>query len=155
MIASAEYKVLKQEPVFDAKAKRNFFIRALEELVAIGATIILWMFLLSTLYNKLYVEVNGNLERMVLILLVSFVLTVVLLGGWQFYNWFRYHNKGRRKEFKAQSLEEVGRLYGISLDNMELLQEIRNVAVVEFKNHRYYYCIAGQEPIEIGMLRRQ
>ena len=155
MIANTEYKESKWEPVFEAKERQNFIIRVLEQLIAICATIVLWMFLLVAFYNKIYVETNASLEHVGEILLTSFILTVALLGGWQFYNWFRFHNKGRRKEFKPQSLEEVGMLYGISLGNMERLQEIRNVAVVEFKNHCYYYCIDGQNPIEIGMLRKK
>lgn len=155
MTASVETLERKKEPVFDARNRRSLLVRALEKLVAICATIILWMFLTMTLYNKLYVEANDSLLHVALIMVLALALTVLLLGLWQFYNWFRYHNKGRRKEFKPQSLEEVGLLYGISLGNMERLQEIRNVAVVEFKNHRYYYCIDGEEPIEIGMLRKQ
>lgn len=145
----------KIEPVYVVADKRFWLLRLLEKIVVILSTIILWGFIVLTLYHKLFVDINSSLTQVLAVMIVAFAAVVLLLGGWQFYNWFRFHKKARRRAFKQQSLAEVGSLYGISADNMERLQSIRNVAVVEFKNHRYYYCIAGEEPIEIGMLRKK
>ena len=146
---------LKQSPVYDAKNKRALPIRLLEKFLSIICTAILWIFIIITLYNKLYVNANNSLLHVFSILALFFIAAVLILGLWQFYNWFRFHNQKRRKEFPQQSLDEVGKLYGISARNMERLQQIRNAAVIEFRNHRYYYCIAGEAPIEIGMLRKK
>jgi poly-beta-1,6-N-acetyl-D-glucosamine biosynthesis protein PgaD len=145
----------KQSPVFEAKHKRSLLVRVLEDIIAIACTIILWFFIVITLYNKLYVNANDNQTNFFIIMALVCVAVVVIMVIWQFYNWFLFHDKKRRKEFPQQSLAEVGELYGISKDNMERLQKIRNVAVVEFRNHRYYYCIDGETPIEIGMLRKK
>ena len=75
-------------------------------------------------------------------------------GGWQFYNWILYRGKDRRREFRRQSFEEVGNLYGISATDMAYLQDVRKAAVVQFHDNRYYYCIDGEKTIEIGMLRK-
>ena len=144
-----------QSPVYEAKHKRPLLVRILEEVFAFVCTIILWFFIIITLYNKLYVNANPEEHHVLIVMALVSVAAIVILAGWQFYNWFRFHNKKRRKEFPTQSLEEVGRLYGISEKNMERLQNIRNVAVVEFRNHRYYYCIDGEDPIEIGMLHKK
>ena len=72
-----------------------------------------------------------------------------------FFIWFLYHGKERRREFPRQSIAEVGNLYGISSPNMEKLQSIRQAAVIQFKDHKYYYCMTGEPPIEIGMLREK
>lgn len=141
-------------PVFEAGGKRHPVVRLLENLIAVFCTLVMWLFLILTLYNKLYVNANPQEGRVLLTICLAFGAAFLLLGLWQLYNWLRFHKKARRKEFPHQSLAEVGKLYGISGENMERLQEIRKVAVVEFKNHRYYYCIQGQEPIEIGMLRK-
>ncbi len=142
------------EPVYETKDKRNILIRIGERVLAILATVVLWIFIAVTLHNKLFVDFNPSLSRVLWIIALAFVGAVLIMGGWQFYNWFRYHNKARRKEFRRQTLEEVGNLYGISAINMARLQDIRSVAVVEFKDHRYYYCINGEAPIEIRMLRK-
>ncbi|SHK85812.1 hypothetical protein SAMN05216582_12110 [Selenomonas ruminantium] len=144
-----------KEPVYEAKDKQNRLVRIVEKVIAVVATIALWVFLVLTLYHKLFVDVTPSLIRVLWILARSLGGAVLIMGVWQSYNWFRFHKKARRKEFKRQSLADLGSLYGISAQNMERLQEIRSVAVVEFKNHRYYYCIAGEAPIEIGMLRKR
>ena len=143
------------DPVYETRDSRHVMVRALEKLLAFLGTLLLWAFLLATLYYKLVVESNPQEESVLRIICIALAGSVVILGLWQLYNWLRFRNKARRKEFRMQGLEEVGRLYGISGGNMLRLQEIRSLAVVEFKNHRYYYCTEGQDPIEIGMLRKK
>lgn len=142
-------------PIYDVKHKRHFLIRICEKLLSLICTIILWIFISQTLYNKLFIHANDSLQRTLVILALVIAASVLLLVLWQLYNWLRFRKKTRRKAFPQQSLAEVGKLYGISANNMERLQQIRNVAVVEFRDHRYYYCIAGETPIEIGMLRKK
>jgi poly-beta-1,6-N-acetyl-D-glucosamine biosynthesis protein PgaD len=144
-----------QSPIYEAKNKRHLLIRIIENILSLAFTIVLWLFIIITLYNKLYVNTNASLLHTLTIMTLVVIASILLIILWQFYNWLRFHRKKRRKDFPQQPLTEVGRLYGISAENMERLQQIRNVAVVEFRNHRYYYCIAGESPIEIGMLRKQ
>ena len=144
-----------QPPIYEATHKRHLLIRIIENILSITFTIVLWLFIIITLYNKLYVNTNAGLLHTLTIMALIVIASILLIILWQFYNWLRFHRKKRRKDFPQQTLAEVGRLYGISAENMERLQQIRNVAVVEFRNHRYYYCIAGESPIEIGMLRKQ
>jgi len=144
-----------QSPIYEAKNKRHLLIRIIENILSLAFTIVLWLFIIITLYNKLYVNTNASLLHTLTIMTLVVIASILLIILWQFYNWLRFHRKKRRKDFPQQTLAEVGRLYGISAENMERLQQIRNVAVVEFRNHRYYYCIAGESPIEIGMLRKQ
>lgn len=144
----------KIKPIYAAKDDRHFLIRWGEKLLAVISTLVLWVFLGVTLYYKLFVEANESLQLVLLILLLGLILSVLLLGSWQLYNWGRYRKKTRRQEFRRQTMEEVGNLYGISATNMARLQDIRKAAVVEFRQHRYYYCIDGEEAIEIGMLNR-
>lgn len=144
-----------QPPIYEANHKRYLLIRIMESILSVVCTIILWFFIVITLHNKLFINPNSSLQHTLTILALVFIVSIILLLLWQFYNWLRFHRKKRRKDFPQQTLAEIGRLYGISADNMERLQQIRNVAVVEFRNHRYYYCIAGEAPIEIGMLRKQ
>ena len=143
-----------KEPAYEAKDKQNWLVRIVEKLIAVVATVVLWVFLGLTLYYKLFVDITPALMRVLWILVMALGGAVLLMGLWQSYNWLRFHKKARRKAFKRQSLAELGSIYGISDINMLRLQEIRSVAVVEFKNHRYYYCIEGAPPIEIGMLRK-
>ena len=144
-----------QSPIYEAKNKRHLLIRIIENILSLAFTIVLWLFIIITLYNKLYVNTNAGLLHTLTIMTLVVIASILLIILWQFYNWLRFHRKKRRKDFPQQTLAEVGRLYGISAENMERLQQIRNVAVVEFRNHRYYYCIAGESPIEIGMLQKQ
>ena len=144
-----------QSPIYEANHKRYLLIRIIESILSIACTIILWLFVIITLYNKLYVHKNANLQHTLILMAIAIIAAISLMILWQFYNWLRFHRKKRRKAFPQQPLAEVGRLYGISADNMERLQQVRNAAVVEFRNHRYYYCIAGEAPIEIGMLREK
>jgi hypothetical protein len=144
----------KIKPIYAAKDDRHFLIRWGEKLLAVLSTIVLWGFLSVTLYRKLFVEANESLQLVLAILLLGLVISVLLLGSWQLYNWARYRKKTRRQEFRRQTLAEEGVLYGISESNMARLQDIRKAAVVEFRQHRYYYCIDGEEAIEIGMLNR-
>jgi len=144
-----------QSPIYEAKNKRHLLIRIIENILSITFTIVLWLFIIITLYNKLYVNTNAGLLHTLTIMALIVIASILLIILWQFYNWLRFHRQKRRKDFPQQTLAEVGRLYGISAENMERLQQIRNIAVVEFRNHRYYYCIAGESPIEIGMLRKQ
>ena len=140
------------KPIYAVNDDRNFLIRWGEKIFTLIATLVLWCFLAMTLYNKLYVESGESLWQVLEILAIGFIFSAFLLGFWQFYNWFRYHGKARRKEFRRQSFEEVGKLYGISSSDMAYLQDVRKAAVVQFKDHRYYYCIDGEKSIAIGML---
>ena len=143
----------KIEPIYARNDDRHFLIRWGEKIFAVVATLVMWAFLAFTLYNKLYVEAGESLWQVMSVLGIGLLVSLLLLGGWQFYNWFLYRGKDRRKEFRRQSLEEVGSLYGISATDMAQLQDIRKAAVVQFRDHRYYYCIDGEKFIEIGMLR--
>ena len=142
------------KPIYARKDDRPLLIRWGEKLFAILATLVMWVFLIWTLYQKLYVDAGEKLWSVLQVLAIGLLFSVALLGFWQFYNWFRFHNKARRREFPRQGLDEVGSLYGISAVDMARLQDVRKAAVVKFRNHRYYYCIDGEESIEIGMLRR-
>ena len=144
----------KIKPIYAARDDRHFLIRWGEKLLAVLSTLVLWVFLCVTLYYKLCVEVSESLLLVLAILLLGLVVSVLLLGSWQFYNWARFHKKTRRQEFRRQTLEEVGALYGISATDMAKLQDVRKAAVVECRQHRYYYCIDGEAAIEIGMLNR-
>ena len=142
------------DPVYEAKDQRNILIRIGEKILTIFATVVLWIFIALTLHHKLFAESNASLLRVWWIMALAFVIAVLLMVAWQFYNWFRYHNKARRRDFRRQTLAEVGKLYGISAINMARLQKVRNVAVVECRDHHYYYCIDGERPIEIRMLSK-
>lgn len=141
--------------VYDAKDRRSIIVRALESFIAFVLTVAMWFFLIKTLYIKLYVDANDSLEQILLILLVSSLGAAVVLGGWQFYNWLRFHKKQRRKEFPPQSPAEVARIYGISEEDMTRLQTAKESAAVVFRDGKYYYCIKGEAPIEIGMLGKE
>ena len=141
--------------VYDAKDRRSIIVRALESLTAFILTAAMWIFLIHTLYIKLYVEANDSLEQIFFILFVSSIGAAVVLGGWQFYNWQRFHKKQRRKAFPPQSPAEVARIYGISEENMMRLQAAKESAAVVFRDGKYYYCIKGEAPIEIGMLGKE
>ena len=144
----------KIEPIYARKDDRHFLIRWGEKIFAVVATLVMWAFLGYTLYNKLYVEAGESLWQVMAILGIGLLVSLLFLGGWQFYNWILYRGKDRRREFRRQSLEEVGNLYGISATDMAYLQDIRKAAVVQFHDNRYYYCIDGEKTIEIGMLRK-
>lgn len=142
------------ELVYDARDRRGIVIRALESLTAFVLTAVMWFFLAKTLYIKLYVEANDSLEQIFFILFLSSMGAAAVLGGWQLYNWLRFHGKQRRKAFPAQPLDEVARIYGISKENMTRLQDTKESASVVFRDGRYYYCIKDEDPIEIGMLSK-
>ena len=141
--------------IIDETSKRNKLLVVLEWLVSVIGTILVWCFLVWDIYEKLFSgQYTGSMSMLILLLFV--ILVIVLVGGvWQFYNWYMFHGKDRRQKFPKQSIAEVGNLYGISQPNMEELQSIRQAAVIQFKNHKYYYCVAGEPPIEIGMLREK
>ena len=141
--------------IIDETSKRNKLLVVLEWLVSVIGTILVWCFLARDIYEKLFSgQYSGSMSMFILLLFVMLVI-VVVAGCWQFYNWFLYHGKERRREFPRQSIAEVGNLYGISSPNMEKLQSIRQAAVIQFKDHKYYYCMTGEPPIEIGMLREK
>ena len=144
-----------EEPIIDETNKRNKLVVYLEWLVSVIGTILVWCFLAWDIYVKLFSgQYSGSWSMFILLLFVMLVI-ILVGGGWQFYNWYLYHGKERRREFPRQSISEVGNLYGISGSNMEKLQAIRQAAVIQFKDHKYYYCVTGEAPIEIGMLREK
>lgn len=135
----------KQDIIIDETSHRNKLVVLLEKLIAVVFTILMWCFLIWHIYSKLFSDVyaDSSMEMLVLLLIV-FVIILVVAGSWQFYNWYLYHGKDRRREFPPQPLDEVGELYGISSPNMERLQAIRQAAVIQFKDHKYYYCVEGE-----------
>ena len=142
------------KPIYSANDKRHFLIRWGERIFAIVMTIIMWIFIAITLHNKLYIEVGDGFWHVIDIMVLGGVAAVIVLGIWQWYNWILYHGKSRRKEFKHHSLHEVGALYGISAEDMARLLDVRKAAVVEFRDHRYYYCLDDGVSIEITSLRK-
>ena len=145
-----------QDFIIDETSHRNKRVVLMERLIAILFTILMWCFLFFDIYSKLFsgAYLESSIEMLMLFLIV-FLIVLIVTGGWQFYNWYLYHGKDRRREFPPQSLDEVGTLYGISSPNMERLQSIRQAAVIQFKDHKYYYCVNGEPPIEIVMLREK
>lgn len=92
-----------------------------------------------------------SLAMFALLFMVA-VIIFILFASWQYYNWHRFHGKDRRKAFKAQSLAEVGALYGIDLEDMEKLQSSFRQASVFYKEGQYFYQVPGAKPIPIRAL---
>lgn len=141
-------------PIIYAPENRSRWLHILEKLLAGIFTLVLWFWVLRYIYNQLFdaTTVSKSVDMMIFLLIATVVIFLVE-AFWQFYNWMLFHGKDRRREFPTQGLDEVGELYGISRDHMETLQEIQRAAVVRYEDNRYYYCIEGQDPIEIVMLR--
>lgn len=144
----------KNKPLIYVPEKRNKFIHKLELIFSFIFTIVLWGGAIKYIYEMLFTAIYINRTiNMVLMLLIAFVIVLVIEFGWQFYNWFKFHGPDRRKTFPRQSLKEVGCLYGISEENMEVLQIIQRAAIIRYADNKYYYCIEGYNPIEIKSLR--
>ena len=123
-------------------------------LLAVVATAVLWVFMTHTLYEELVVYASPALWATIDILVIAFVAALLVLGAWQAYNWLWFRDKRRRREFRWQPLEEVAVLYGVSGSDMAVLQDVRQAAVVEFREGRYFYCVDDHEPIEITVLHK-
>lgn len=125
-----------------------------ETIISLILTVIMWVVLLLYIYYRLFTPENiGRTIDIFEFLLIAAAVILIIGGGWQFYNWFLFHGKDRRQAFPRQSQDVVGSLYGISGEDLTKLQNIQRAAVVRHKDGRYYYCIEGQEPIEITTLR--
>ncbi len=143
-----------EDPVIYAPEKRSSLLGIIEKILAVIFTVLLWCFLLFYIYSRLFqTESMERTTSMMEFLLLAVGVIFLVEFGWQFYNWFLFHGKDRRREFPAQSLQEVGRLYGITEHHMEELLLVQHMAVVRYEDNKYYYCIEGREPIEIVMLR--
>ena len=145
-----------KNPIIYAPERQNRVRYWAERIVSVLLTLAVWFFLLQYIYNQLFAaELAAKTTDIMEFLGLAVLIVLAVEGGWQFYNWFLYHGKERRKEFPQQPLEEVGKLYGISGERMEDLQQIQRVAVVLYDDNRYYYSIEGKELIEIVTLREE
>jgi len=142
--------------IINVPEKRNRLVYRLEQIIAYVLTILVWWGMLHYLYQNLFhIETIKKTADMMFFLFFVMLLIFLIEAGWQFYNLRRYGGKDRRKEFSPQSLEEVGKLYGISAENMKTLSQVQKVAVIRWKNNKYYYTIEGKEPIEVVTLREK
>lgn len=88
-------------------------------------------------------------------LFVVSALIFLIMGGWQFYNWYRFHGKDRRKAFKKQPLSEVAALYGMSESDMQIIQSDFRQASVRYQDGRYWYVLPNERSVEIKSLREK
>ena len=73
-----------------------------EWMVSIALTICLWLVLYQEIASQLLGARRQQSLNMLIFLFVVSAIIFVIMGGWQFYNWYLFHGKERRKAFKKQ-----------------------------------------------------
>ena len=143
-----------KNPVIDVNDRRPRWRVFLEKAFSLLATLCLW----GLLFWGLDVELLGEKRQESLLMFLFFfavaVLIFMIFGGWQLYNWHRFHGKDRRKAFPLPTLAEIGKCYGIAPADMERLQKPCRLVEVYYQAPCYYYHLPAGEPIEIKRLRR-
>ena len=140
-------------PIIDVGYKRHWLIRWLEKIIILLLDLGLWGFLLYEFYVYFIVgSYRGVAVHTMEGLFLAGILILLVLSGWQYYNWFLFHGKDRRRAFQRQSLAEVARLYGMEEQDMEVLQSSFRRADVFCRDGVYYYQPEGKDPVRIGML---
>lgn len=141
------------EPVIDEGESRSLPRKSIEFILTCLGTAVMWLALAVYVYQRIFAA--GDDRAFAIFILLAFITFAIIIvqGGWQLYNWWRFHGKDRRREFPMQPLAVVGDLYGIEECDMETLQDIRQAAVIRFADSKYYYVVENHEPIEIMSLR--
>lgn len=141
--------------IINVNARRNKLVVFTEWGLSIVLTIFLWIVLFQGIINQLLGERLQQTLRMMSFLFIVSVLIFLIMGGWQFYNWYRFHGKDRRKAFKQQPLREVAVLYGMSESEMERIQGNFRQASVRYQDGHYWYVLPGAQSVEIKSLREK
>lgn len=139
---------------FDVSNKRPKFKVHAEKLFAIAMTLGLWGVLLYSMVDELAIKKSQQSYEMLAFLFGISIFIFAVFGGWQYYNWHRFHGKERRKAFKPQPLSEVAKLYGMTEKEMEQMQKPARQVNMLYENGRYYYQ-TGTTKVEIRSLREK
>ncbi|WP_302348994.1 hypothetical protein [uncultured Megasphaera sp.] len=86
--------------IINVNSRRKRWAIFLEWLVSIVLTLLLWVALYKEIINQLLGRGLPRTLGILSFLLIVSLLIFVVMGGWQFYNWYRFHGKDRRKAFK-------------------------------------------------------
>jgi poly-beta-1,6-N-acetyl-D-glucosamine biosynthesis protein PgaD len=141
--------------IININSRRKRWAVSLEWLVSIALTLLLWVVLYKEIVSQLLGrKLQQTLEMLSFLFVVSLIIFIVM-GGWQFYNWYRFHGKDRRKAFKQQPLSEVAALYGMSENDMKIIQGNFRQASVQYQYGRYWYVLPDEQSVEIKSLREK
>lgn len=143
----------KPQPIIDAGAERSTLRKTVERTLAIIGTTLMWLVLLYFVYEQLFIENEARAVVAVDLIGVTAALVALVAGGWQLYNWLLYRGADRRRAIKPHSPAKIGALYGISADDMAIIGEERQITTIRYADGKYYFVVAGHEPIEIVSLR--
>lgn len=141
--------------IINVNSRRKRWVVFLEWLVSIVLTLLLWVVLYKEIINQLLGRGLPRTLGMLSFLLIVSLLIFVVMGGWQFYNWYRFHGKDRRKTFEQQPLSEVAVLYGMSTSDMQIIQGDFRQASVQYQDGHYWYVLPDGQSVEIKALREK
>ena len=141
--------------IININSRRKRWVVFLEWLVSIVLTLLLWVVLYKEIINQLLGRGLPRTLGMLSFLLIVSLLIFVVMGGWQFYNWYRFHGKDRRKTFEQQPLSEVAVLYGMSTSDMQIIQGDFRQASVRYQDGHYWYVLPDGQSVEIKSLREK
>lgn len=147
----------KRQPswIINVNNRRHKWAVSAEWMVSIALTICLWLVLYQEIASQLLGARRQQSLNMLIFLVVVSAIIFVIMGGWQFYNWYLFHGKERRKAFKKQPLSEVASLYGMSETEMAQMQGDFRQAEVVYAAGRYWYVLPEGRRIEITSLREK
>ena len=142
--------------IIKAPQSRSSLINLFENLLAFGGTALLWAGIGIYFDNQLLAPAYIEKTKSVFIFLAGCAMVVFILSAlWQYYNWFLYHGQDRRKAFPMQSLKEIGQNYGISEEEMSILQGDYQKVEVVYRDIKYYFQEPAAKTIEIVSLRKK
>lgn len=141
--------------IININSRRNKLVVSAEWGLSVVLTIFLWIILFKGIVNQLLGEKLQQTLGMMSFLFVVSALIFLIMGGWQFYNWYRFHGKDRRKAFKKQPLSEVAALYGMSENDMQIIQSDFRQASVLYQDGHYWYVPLDGQSVEIKALREK
>lgn len=130
---------MEDENIIDGKQKRKFkifegifsfcgWILMLGYLIQIMASLIIWIFGLSNIYEKLFMINNiENTIRTTLITVWISIIVFIIMLTWGKYNYNRYAHLRRRKFPKDTTIEELSEYFNLSLDKIEKMQNDKRI----------------------------
>lgn len=133
---------MKDENIVDGKQKKKFkffevifslfgWILMLGNLIQIVASLIIWIFGLSNIYEQLFMINNiENTIRIILITVIISIIVFIIMLIWGKYNYNRYAHLRRRKFPKYTTSEEIAEYFNLSLDK---IQSMQNDKIIELE----------------------
>lgn len=91
-------------------------------------SLILWVVGLPYIYQTVFtVEVINRLINLMVKMGWATLVIFIALRGWGLYNYYVFGKRNRRKQYPEVSLEQMGRHFGLNVEEVKSLQQRREI----------------------------